>query len=214
MCGIFGFYLNRRLSDIDVKNGKKYLDLLSHRGPDNTGFFIQKDIGLFIGHKRLSIIDVTDKSNQPMQIGNETIAYNGEIYNYIEIKNRLISKGYSFDTTSDTEVIIKLFDLEGTNSFKELSGIFSISIYDVKLKKLYLVRDVVGVKPLYYHYDLKNKKFIFSSLISSILISLKDKKLNYEALNSYSNFNRNDYRETFFKNIFKVLPGEMIEVYN
>ena len=65
MCGIFGFYLNRRLSDIDVKNGKKYLDLLSHRGPDNTGFFVQKDIGLFIGHKRLSIIDVTDKSNQP-----------------------------------------------------------------------------------------------------------------------------------------------------
>ena len=169
---------------------------------------------ILLVNNRLSIIDPEKRSNQPYYFKNFVLSFNGEIYNYIEIKNRLISKGYSFDTTSDTEVIIKLFDLEGTNSFKELSGIFSISIYDVKLKKLYLVRDVVGVKPLYYHYDLKNKKFIFSSLISSILISLKDKKLNYEALNSYSNFNRNDYRETFFKNIFKVLPGEMIEVYN
>ena len=206
MCGINGFNFK------DIGLIKKMMALTSSRGPDNQDFFETEEYT--VGHNRLSIIDPEKRSNQPYYFKNFVLSFNGEIYNYIEIKNRLISKGYSFDTTSDTEVIIKLFDLEGTNSFKELSGIFSISIYDVKLKKLYLVRDVVGVKPLYYHYDLKNKKFIFSSLISSILISLKDKKLNYEALNSYSNFNRNDYRETFFKNIFKVLPGEMIEVYN
>ena len=183
----------------------------SSRGPDNQDYFDSDEYT--VGHNRLSIIDPEERSNQPYYFKNFVLSFNGEIYNYIEIKNRLISKGYSFETTSDTEVIIKLFDLEGKNSFKELSGIFSICIYDLKLKKLYLVRDIVGVKPLYYHFDFNTKKFIFSSLINSILIYLKNKQLNYDALNSYSNFNRNDYRETFFKNIFKVLPGELIEVY-
>ncbi len=206
MCGINGFNFK------DISLIKRMMALTSSRGPDNQDFFENEEYT--VGHNRLSIIDPEKRSNQPYYFKNFILSFNGEIYNYIEIKNRLISKGYSFDTTSDTEVIIKLFDLEGINSFKELSGIFSISIYDLKLKKLYLVRDIVGVKPLYYHYDFNSKKFIFSSLISSILISLKNKQLNYDALNSYSNFNRNDYRETFFKNIFKVLPGELIEVSN
>ena len=187
------------------------MSFTSSRGPDNQDFYDSDEYT--VGHNRLSIIDPEERSNQPYYFKNFVLSFNGEIYNYIEIKNRLISKGYSFETTSDTEVIIKLFDLNGKNSFKELSGIFSICIYDLKLKKLYLVRDTVGVKPLYYHFDANTKKFIFSSLINSILIYLKNKQLNYDALNSYSNFNRNDYRETFFKNIFKVLPGELIEVY-
>ena len=128
----------------------------------------------------------------------------------LELK-KLLSSGYKFETELDTEVI-KLFDFYGINSFKKLSGIFAISIYDATLKKIYLVRDVVGVKPLYYYYDSLTKKFIFGSLINAILLSVKEKKLNYSALNSYANFNRNDYRETFFKKIYKVLPGELIEI--
>ena len=188
------------------------MSLTSSRGPDNQDSFESDEYS--VGHNRLSIIDPENRSNQPYYFKNFILSFNGEIYNYLELKNILISKGYSFETTSDTEVIIKFFDLEGKNSFKKLSGIFSISIFDTKLKKLYLVRDIVGVKPLYYHFDTSNKKFIFSSLIKGILIYLKNKRLNNDALNSYSNFNRNDYRETFFKDIFKVLPGELIEVYN
>jgi asparagine synthase (glutamine-hydrolysing) len=206
VCGINGFNFK------DVSLIKKMMSLTYSRGPDNQDFFESEDFT--VGHNRLSIIDPEKRSNQPYYFKNFVLSFNGEIYNYIEIKNRLISKGYSFVTSSDTEVIIKLFDLKGVDSFKELSGIFSISLYDLKLKKLYLVRDIVGVKPLYYNFDSNTKKFIFSSLINSILINLKNKQLNYDALNSYSNFNRNDYRETFFKNIYKVLPGELIEVCN
>ncbi len=206
MCGINGFNFK------DTNLIKKMMSFTSSRGPDNQDSF--ESDKYTVGHNRLSIIDPEERSNQPYYYKNFILSFNGEIYNHIELKNILISKGYSFETTSDTEVIIKFFDLEGINSFKKLSGIFSISIFDTKIKKLYLIRDIVGVKPLYYHYDINTKKFIFSSLIKGILIYLKDKRLNNDALNSYSNFNRNDYRETFFKEIFKVLPGELIEVCN
>ena len=206
MCGINGF----NFKDIDLI--KKMLAITSSRGPDNMDYFETDDYT--VGHNRLSIIDPDKRSNQSYYFKNYILSFNGEIYNYIDIKKRLISEGYEFETTSDTEVIIKLFDSKGIDSFKDLSGIFSISIYDLKLKKLYLARDVVGVKPLYYYFEPSSKKFIFSSLINSILIFLKNKQLNYDAITSYSNFNRNDYRETFFKNIFKVLPGELVEFSN
>ena len=206
MCGIDGFNFK------DESLIKKMMAVTSSRGPDNQDYFASNEYT--VGHNRLSIIDPDKRSNQPYYFKNFVLSFNGEIYNYLEIKKILISKGYSFKTNSDTEVIIKLFDLEGKNSFKKLSGIFSISIYDLTLKKLYLVRDIVGVKSLYYHFESDTKKFIFSSLINSILIYMKNKQLNHDAINSYSNFNRNDYRETFFKNIFKVLPGELIEISN
>ena len=206
MCGINGFNFK------DESLIKKMMAVTSSRGPDNQDYFESNEYT--VGHNRLSIIDPDKRSNQPFYFKNLILSFNGEIYNYLEIKKKLISKGYSFKTNSDTEVIIKLFDLEGKDSFKKLSGIFSISIYDLTLKKLYLVRDIVGVKPLYYHFEIDTKKFIFSSLINSILIHIKNKQLNHNAINSYSNFNRNDYRETFFKNIFKVLPGELIEIHN
>tara|TARA_B100000780_G_scaffold228850_1_gene168359 strand:- start:4480 stop:6264 length:1785 start_codon:yes stop_codon:yes gene_type:complete len=206
VCGIDGFNFK------DESLIKKMMAVTSSRGPDNQDYFASNEYT--VGHNRLSIIDPDKRSNQPYYFKNFVLSFNGEIYNYLEIKKILISKGYSFKTNSDTEVIIKLFDLEGKNSFKKLSGIFSISIYDLTLKKFYLVRDIVGVKPLYYHFESDTKKFIFSSLINSILIYMKNKQLNHDAINSYSNFNRNDYRETFFKNIFKVLPGELIEISN
>ena len=153
MCGINGF--NFRDPDLI----KKMLVVTSNRGPDNTDFF--ETDNYTVGHNRLAIIDPDRRSNQPYFFKKYVLSFNGEIYNYKEIKKKLISKGYNFETTSDTEVIIKLFDLEGTESFKELSGIFSISIYDLNIKKLYLVRDIIGVKPLYYHFDPIKKVHIF-----------------------------------------------------
>ena len=204
MCGINGF----NFKDIDLI--KKMSSITSSRGPDNQDYFSTENYT--VGHNRLAIIDLDKRSNQPFHFKNYILSFNGEIYNYQKIRDKLISIGYKFQTTSDTEVVIKLFDLSGVASFQELSGIFSISIYDTNLKKLYLVRDIVGVKPLYYYHEISSKKFIYSSLIKSILISLKNKEINHEAVTSYSNFNRNDFRETFFKKIYKVLPGELVEV--
>lgn len=204
MCGINGF----NYKDVDLL--KRMSSLTSSRGPDNQGFYFDNKVS--IGHNRLSIIDVEERSNQPFQYKNLIISFNGEIYNYLELKKNLKDLGYTFSTTSDTEVIIKLFHKYKSNSFQMLSGIFAISIYDTIEDKLYLVRDVVGVKQLYYYYQNISKKFYFSSLVKSLLLCKKDKQLNLNAVRSYSNFNRNDLRETYFKNIFKVLPGEIIEI--
>ena len=206
MCAINGFNYK------DLSLIKKMSALTSSRGPDNEGFYSNE--GYTVAHNRLAIIDPEIRSNQPFHFKNYILSFNGEIFNYIDLKNSLIKAGYKFETKSDTEVLIKLFDFEGISCFKKLSGIFALSIYDTKLKKLYLIRDAVGVKPLYYYHEPNTKKFIYSSLINSILLSLNEKRLNYKALISYSNFNRNDYRETFFQNIYKVLPGELIEVSN
>ena len=206
MCGINGF----NFRNVDLI--KRMSAITSSRGPDNEDWYISDNYT--VGHNRLAIIDPEDRSNQPYKFKNLILSFNGEIYNYLDLKKDLISNGYKFETKSDTEVIIKLFDLEGVNSFKKLSGIFALSIYDTNKEKIYLIRDTVGVKPLYYYYDSHTKNFIYGSLINALLLSIKNKEFNYKALTSYSNFNRNDYRETFFKKVYKVLPGELIEVSN
>ena len=180
------------------------------RGPDNEGFYF--DDNFSIAHNRLAILDIDKRSNQPLKFKNFIISYNGEIYNYLDLKKKLQLLGYNFSTTSDTEVVIKLFHKFGEESFKMLSGIFALSLYDKEKNIIYLTRDEIGVKPLYFHFDNYSKKFYFSSLIKSLLKCNINKELNISAVNSYANFNRNDLRETFFKNIFKVLPGEMIKV--
>lgn len=206
MCGINGF----NFKDLNLLS--KMSKLTSSRGPDNEGFFLNHNYS--VAHNRLSIIDIEKRSHQPFKFENLVISYNGEIYNYVDLTNKLKNLGYNFQTTSDTEVIIKLFHKYGEDSFKMLSGIFAFSIYDVNKNIFYLVRDVVGVKPLYYYHDKFEKKFYFSSLIKSLLVSNINKELNLSAVKSYANFNRNDLRETYFKNIFKVLPGEMIKFSN
>ena len=157
MCAINGFNYK------DLSLIKKMSALTSSRGPDNEGFYSNEDYT--VGHNRLSIIDPETRSNQPFRFKNYILSFNGEIFNYIDLKNSLIKAGYKFETKSDTEVLIKLFDFEGISCFKKLSGIFALSIYDTKLKKLYLIRDAVGVKPLYYYHETKYKKvylFIFN----------------------------------------------------
>ena len=204
MCGINGFNFK------DEILLKKMSATTHSRGPDNEGFYFNENFS--VSHNRLAIIDIDKRSNQPFKFENFIISFNGEIYNYLVLKKKLINLGYIFSTTSDTEVIIKLFHKFGEDSFKMLSGIFAFSIFDERKKIFYLIRDAIGVKPLYFVFDSFSKKFYFSSLIKSLLKCNISKELNTLAVNSYANFNRNDLRETFFKNIFKVLPGEMIKV--
>ena len=166
MCGINGFNF------LDKSKIQKMMTLTENRGPDAKGIFESENMTL--GHNRLSIIDLSTAANQPLTDDNLTIIFNGEIYNYKSLREKLLLKGVNFKTNSDTEVIIKLFKEYGDDSFKMLSGIFAIAIWDSKKNELVLIRDIVGVKPLYYYHNTNEKKFYFSSLIKSILVSKKD----------------------------------------
>ena len=201
MCGINGYNFS------DTHLIKEMMRFTENRGPDASGIYSSEDIT--ISHNRLSIIDLNERANQPMRYKQFIISYNGEIYNYKELKKKLEFKGHKFNTDSDTEVILHLFGRYNIEAFKKLSGIFSISIWDINEKKLYLIRDTVGVKPLYYYFQNK-KKFFFSSSIKSILLSLEKRNINLTAFSSYTNFGRNDSVETIFKNIYKLLPGELL----
>lgn len=199
MCAINGFTFN------DSSLLKKMMNYCKNRGPDWEEAYYDQDISL--GHNRLSILDIENRSNQPFIYENLVLSFNGEIYNYIDLKKQLELKGYKFFTTSDTEVLIKLFHMFDIEAFKMISGIFSISIWDKKKKILYLIRDIVGVKPLYY--KEKNGNIFFSTLINPLLIEDKS-SLNLHAANYYNNFGYSDLNETFYQGIFKLLPGELL----
>ena len=151
MCGINGF----NFKDENLIN--QMMSLTSQRGPDGSKTYIDDKISL--SHNRLSIVDLSKRSDQPFEYENLVLSFNGEIFNYKNLKKDLISKGYKFQTTSDTEVLIKLFHFHGIDAFKKISGIFAISIWDKKKEELYVIRDILGVKPLYYHHNQSHNKF-------------------------------------------------------
>ena len=202
MCGINGFNFKDNALAARMKKFTR------SRGPDAEGNY--SDEYFTILHDRLSILDLSSGANQPMVFKNLVISFNGEIYNFKELQNQLIKNGYKFKTNCDTEVILYLFHKYNIQAFTKLSGIFALAIWDKLNKKLYLVRDNVGVKPLYYHFKNSEKKFYFSSSIRSLLECSNIKKLNENVFFHYSNFGRNDLKETVFKHIFKLSPGELL----
>jgi len=202
MCGIFGFNWN------DGALLEKGLREMKHRGPDYTGKFLDSNVSL--GHNRLSIIDLSKSGNQPMS--NESkdiwIIFNGEIYNFKELKQGLKQK-HEFKSNSDTEVLIHLYEEEGENMINKIWGMFSFCIYDWKKKILFLARDRVGIKPLYYY--KKNKDFIFGSEIKGMLKTNKiERKLNLDALSNFLVFRANTLPESFIKGVNKLPPGHRI----
>ena len=176
MCGIFGFFLNRKLNDLDITKGKKQTEYLTHRGPDGKGFSYIKDKGLFLGHTRLSILDLSSKANQPMKKHNMIISFNGEIYNFLEIKNFLISKGYSFFSKSDTEVLLSAFHYWGVDAVKKLDGMFSIALY--MNRKIFLISDYFLEKPLFYYSNDEGVFFSSEPKCITNILGLKKKNLN------------------------------------
>ena len=196
MCGIFAaFNIN---SEADINFLKKINDVTSHRGPDSSNIFVKNNC--FLGHRRLSIIDLYDRSNQPFKFKNKTITYNGEIFNYIEIKNKLIEVGYTFSTSSDTEVIIKAYDYWGDDCQNQFNGMWSFAIYDEIKKTLFISRDRFGQKPLFYL--LLDNVYYFASEVQQ-LTYLK-KKPNYEIIQQFlkeGGYESNG--ETFFEKIFE-----------
>lgn len=203
MCGIVGFINKNSDKKINKKNLNDMITSISHRGPDSNGIYIDDFISL--GHLRLSIVD-DKKGKQPFKYKEYVMIYNGEIYNYKELKKMLIEKGYKFKTNSDTEVL-----LIGYYEYKEkildlLKGMFSFVIYNKKDNSLFIARDNFGIKPLYY-YKTSNE-FMFSSEIKAFLSNenfVKD--LNKDMLSSYLQFGYSQIKNTFFKNVFKLKPG-------
>ncbi len=211
MCGIGGI-ISRNRSDVSFQALTAMGSAMNHRGPDDEGFMLFDTVGLV--HKRLSIIDLIT-GHQPMSNhdGSVWIVYNGEIYNYIELRKELISRGYKFNTNSDTEVIIHLYEEYQDKFLTKLNGMFAFTIYDKKRNRIFSARDYFGIKP--YYYVFTRDEFIFASEIKAILaIRPSCKKENPDAIYEYINFQFCLGDKTFFKGIKKLLPGHYLVLDN
>lgn len=209
MCGIVGI-IN---SDADEPVSEDILtsmrDTMDHRGPDGFGNFVERNIGL--GHRRLSIIDL-EGGVQPITSddGSISVVYNGEIYNYRNIRDRLIRKGYCFKTSCDTEVILRLYEDKGIDCVDEFNGMFAFAIYDSRKGSLFLARDRMGIKPLYYVLDQKH--LLFASEIKAFLKHPDFfSRLNTSALTEYFIFRCLSGADTLFKNVISLKPGHILE---
>jgi len=210
MCGICGIKFQNSQSNNEIK--EKFLKVLNnirHRGPDSQNYY--HDENLYIGTTRLKILDLDKRSDMPMKFDDLIISFNGEIYNFLEIKEKLISIGEKFITTSDTEVILRLFKNYRFESFKMLEGMYAICIYDLKTKEIILARDTFGIKPLYYSFF--DNKFIFSSELKSILKVFKNlNKINYNSCFDYLIKGSILEPNTPYKNILSLKPGNILIV--
>jgi asparagine synthase (glutamine-hydrolysing) len=207
MCGIVGFI--SKVKQLKILNNM--LEIQSHRGPDDKGMYFDGKTGVHLGHNRLSILDLSHAGHQPMitNCGNYVIVYNGEVYNFREIKKELIKKGYKFNSYSDTEVILYSLIEWGIEALHKFIGMFAITFYDKKNQKLFLIRDRAGVKPLYYYFD---EIFMFSSEIKSFHKHPKFKKeINYEILSYYFRLGYIPAPFSIFKNCFKLEAGHYLE---
>lgn len=216
MCGINGFlYFKNGISETDaIVKIKKMNDTISHRGPDSDGVYVKQNVTL--GFRRLSIIDLSSTANQPMLNGDETIAivFNGEIYNYIELYQELTEKGYLFKTKSDTEVILNSYLEWGVDCVNKFNGMWAFAIHDQTKNILFVSRDRLGVKPLYFR--LNQNHFMFSSetkaIVSAENNTLANRTKAYEYL-AYG-YNKTNDGETFYEQINELLPGSRIIIEN
>lgn len=202
ICGIIGVGSN------EPRMIEKMCLQLRHRGPDQQGLFFDDNIAF--GHERLRIIDLVS-GDQPIYNEDKTVVviYNGEIYNFKEFRDRLIKKGHRFYTRTDTEILVHAYEEYGTAFFKELNGIFAFALYDIPRKRLILVRDQFGVKPL--HYWHQDDTFLFASEQKALLVHPAVKRqINFSALHSQINLRYTQNDETLFKNIFRLRPGHFL----
>ena len=210
MCGITGI-ISLKNEKVSFEKIKEINDLIKHRGPDGEGFYIGDNFAF--GHRRLSIIDLSDDGNQPMILDDDfIIIYNGEVYNYLELREELRSLGVIFYTESDTEVILKAYKEWGTDCVNKFNGMWSFSIFDKRKNILFCSRDRFGVKPFYY---TKNSDFFsFGSEIKQLLPFNPSNKLNKKILADYLIYGFEEHnQETFFENIYKLEPSNNL-IYN
>lgn len=204
MCGIAGYYNKVVHSD----QLAQLFQSLQHRGPDDNGLFQNGHVGLL--HTRLSIIELTKLGAQPYYFDNLVLIFNGELYNYKEVRSELIPKGYNFDSNSDTEVLIKAFHCWRERAVEHFIGMFAFCIYDKQIDALYLFRDRVGIKPLYYSYH--QGVLGFASELKSLSILVDDKGIDKEALALYFRFGFIPHQYSIYKSVNKLEPGSFLMV--
>jgi asparagine synthase (glutamine-hydrolysing) len=215
MCGFVGRYVRDELrvkpTTIDIA-----LDSLKHRGPDSTGqsFFEINPGVLQFGFRRLSIIDLSTSGNQPFHSSDNrfSMVFNGEIYNYLELRNLLISKGYIFKSNSDTEVLISAWQEWGIESIQKFVGMFSVVIYDKLKSELWCIRDAYGIKPFFYSYA--NDDFSFASEIDALVkINVHSPRMNQDIALKYIVEGEYDRSvDTFFEGIYQLEPGHFFKI--
>jgi asparagine synthase (glutamine-hydrolysing) len=210
MCGIAGLAYLDGSRDVDKNTIIGMARLLAHRGPDEEGFYVKKNVGL--GFRRLSIIDLKT-GHQPLsnEDGSVWIVFNGEIYNFIELRKNLEAQGHQFKTNTDTEVIVHLFEQKGGDCVRYLRGMFAFAIYDDRGKKLFCARDRFGIKPFYYHLD--SDKFQFGSELKVVPRSDRNRKeINLSALDDYFAYGHILGEKTIYKDTKKLRPGHVLEL--
>ncbi|SNR69725.1 asparagine synthase (glutamine-hydrolyzing) [Hymenobacter mucosus] len=208
MCGITGIFAFTEAGRSSLASLRASTDAISSRGPDSQGHFVYDRCGL--GFRRLAILDLTADGNQPMtdESGRYTIVFNGEIFNFKELRQKLISKGHRFHSQTDTEVVLQLYISEGRNFLKKLNGFFDFAIYDKEEDSMFLARDRMGEKPLLIYRD--EDKLMFASEMKSLLALGIPRKLDYVSLSHYLQLNYIPGPATIFRGVKKLLPGHYL----
>ncbi len=215
MCGILGFWVRRADAYEEYKSNLPIATkLLAHRGPDASGSWFDRESLICLAHTRLSIIDLSDNANQPMvgPSGRSFIVFNGEIYNYLEIRRTLSADGVQFKTSGDTETVLALYEKYGIRCLDFLRGMYAFALWDASTKKLFLARDRVGKKPLYFSFC--DGCFCFASEIKALKCFLPQRSLeiNQRALDEYLTFGFISGNKTIYTNIHELLPGHYLVI--
>ena len=213
MCGICGVFYKEFTRKVDARLLERMCHTINHRGPDNRGIWVNGNIGF--GHTRLSIIDLSTLGNQPMPNENQTVwvTFNGEIYNFLDIREYLIKKGHCFRSRTDTEVLVHLWEEEGVDCVKRLRGMFAFAVWDETAKTLFLARDRVGKKPLFYA-NLADR-FMFASEIKAILQDPSfTKEVDVEAIHHYLSYQSVPSPHCAFKGVKKLPPAHYLLIKN
>ncbi|HEY0427330.1 MAG TPA: asparagine synthase (glutamine-hydrolyzing) [Pyrinomonadaceae bacterium] len=210
MCGINGIaFSSRSKRQINENALRAMRDVIFHRGPDDGGIFIDERVGL--GHRRLSIVDVT-RGHQPMfnEDGSLVITYNGEVYNHADYREELEAKGHCFQTHCDTETILHLYEEYGAQAVEKLRGMFAFAVWNRREKTLFIARDRLGVKPLYYVFDDEGNLFFASEIKALLEAKAIEPELNFNALPDQLANHGTSFDETLFKGVKRLLPGHFL----
>lgn len=209
MCGITGFHSRKMFHQLftDLSKATK---CLGHRGPDDEGIYQNPSNGVGLGHRRLSIIDLSDAGHQPMSRDNDAvIVFNGEIYNFIPLRRQLMNKGYVFSSRSDTEILLNAYLAWGPQCLDKLIGMFAFAIWDQRNSTLFLARDRLGIKPLYYYF--RDGTLIFGSELKALMAySAFQREIDEQSIPLFLHYQYIPAPRTIFKNTFKLLPGNYI----
>jgi asparagine synthase (glutamine-hydrolysing) len=212
MCGLVGFisekYYYKLSKDLDGA-----VSCLYHRGPNDSGLFFAPNEGMGLGHRRLSVIDLSAAGRQPMTSNDVSIIYNGEIYNFKKIRKTLEEYGHKFKSNTDTEVVLKAYIQWGIDCLEKFIGMFAFAIWDGRKKRLFLARDRIGIKPLYYHFS--DGTFLFASELKALMsFSIFKRDIDPDSIPLFLHYQYIPAPGTVFKNTFKLLPGHFLTYEN